>query len=63
MPTSICAYIGAFFGSSPRRLNSSARMCSTRVPTSLRIEMNEPLDEPTGESRTRMRNPSELFSM
>jgi len=48
------AYIGAFFGSRPRRLNSSARMCSTRVATSLRIEMNDPVDDPTGESRTRI---------
>jgi hypothetical protein len=63
MPTSIWAYIGAAFGSKPRFLNSAARMCSTRVATSPMIETNDPVEEPIGLSRTRIRKPSEDCSM
>ena len=63
MPTSICAYIGAYFASKPRLLNSASRMYSTRDAMSPMIETNEPDSEPIGESRTRMRKPSDDSSM
>ena len=58
MPTSICAYIGAVRGSRPRRENSSLSRCSTAVATSPISDANVPVAWATGESRTRMRNPS-----
>jgi AcrR family transcriptional regulator len=50
-------------GLDPSTAPMYAQMLVGMVATSLRIEMNEPLDDPTGESRTRIRNPSEEFSM
>jgi len=59
MPTSICAYIGACLVSKPRALNWFTMMCSTWLAASLISDANEPVDEATGESRTRMRKPSD----
>ena len=63
IPTSICEYMGANFGSKPRALNSEPRMCSTWVAMSLIRLANVPVDVPTPESRTRIRKPSAWFSM
>lgn len=63
IPTSICAYIGASFGSYPRDLNSCPRMSSTCVAMSLINDAKVPVDCATGESLTRIRKPSVEVSM
>ena len=55
--------IGAWAASSPRLRKASTRMCSTCEATSLIRLANVPVVWVTGESRTRMRNPSVEDSM